>query len=354
MVFDWPSKKMLESLARVAPGTPLRDGLDRVLQASTGGLLVLGTGPHVDSICSGGFLIEAQLTPQRLMELCKMDGAVVLDEMGEFIVRANVHLVPDANILTTETGTRHRSAERVARQTGVTVLSVSKRLSLISVYRGDEKRILEPVERVLGRANQAASTLERYRARFDAVSASLSALEVEDLVTARDVLLVLQRGEMVRRIGEEAHVLLAELGTEGRLLQLQLEELSTGVDSELSYVLRDYAAPDRDPNEAYDLLCRVPTESLSDLAPLARVIGIPSSGVDVAMTTRGFRFLSRIPRLSDTLIHKIVDRFGSLQKILNASIGELEEIEGVGEVRALQIKEGLARLAESSILDRYG
>ncbi|MCC7078173.1 MAG: DNA integrity scanning protein DisA [Acidimicrobiia bacterium] len=345
---------MLETLARVAPGTPLRDGLDRVLQANTGGLVVMGTGPHVDAICSGGFLIEAQLTPQRLMELCKMDGAVVLDEMGEFIVRANVHLVPDANILTTETGTRHRSAERVARQTGVAVLSVSKRLSLISVYRGDEKHILEPVERVLGRANQASSTLERYRARFDAVSASLSALEVEDLVTARDVLLVLQRGEMVRRIGEEAHVLLAELGTEGRLLRLQLEELSTGVDTELAFVLRDYAAPDRDPEEAFDLLCRVPTESLSDLAPLARVIGIPSSGVDVAMTTRGFRFLSRIPRLSDSLIRRIVDRFGSLQKILNASIGELEEIEGVGEVRALQIKEGLARLAESSILDRYG
>lgn len=346
---------MLESLALVAPGTPLREGIDRILQAETGGLIVLGSDPRVDLLCSGGFLIEAELTAPRLSELSKMDGAIILDEKGYNIIRANVHLVPDATAITLETGTRHRTAERVARQTGATVISVSQRMSLIGVYCGDERRTLQPVTRVLARANQAASTLERYRARFDAVSTSLSALEVEDLITARDVLLVLQRGEMVRRISEEADILLAELGVEGRLLKLQVDELSSGVDTELGLVIRDYCVDNAEhtPDRAIEELCAIPTEDLADLYSLAPVLGLAPSSIDSALTPRGYRFLSRIPRLSYDMVARIVEQFDSLQKILNASLGELEEIEGVGEVRALQIKEGLARLAESSILDRY-
>ncbi len=354
-VFDWISKNMLESLSYVAPGTPLREGIDRILQAGIGGLIVLGATPRVTEICSGGFLIEAPLTPQRLSELSKMDGAIVLDDTAENIIRANVHLVPDASTFTTETGTRHRTAERVARQTDSTVISVSQRMSLISVYCRDQKRILQQVSRVLARANQAAATLERYRGRFDAVAASLSALEVEDLVTARDVLLVLQRGEMVRRIGKEAEILLVELGVEGRLLKLQVDELSAGVDSELSYVIRDYYVEMKSfsPEDAYELLRRTPTEQLADPASVARVLGISAANIDAALSPRGIRFLARIPRLSPVIISRITSRFDNLQKVLNASLGDLESVDGIGELRALQIKEGLARLAESSILDRY-
>lgn len=349
------SKGIREALTLVAPGTPLREGIDRILAANSGGLIVLGCGPAIEQICTGGFLIEAQLTPQRLSELSKMDGAIVLDEAAEVIVRGNVHLVPDAAELTTETGTRHRSAERTARQTGVPVVSVSARMAQITVYRGDQKHILQPITRVLSRANQAAATLERYRDRFDAVSASLSALEVEDLVTARDVLLVLQRGEMVRRITEVTEMLLVELGIEGRLLHLQVDELAAGIDHELELVIRDYLADGRPEStaEALDALVRLSMERLPDLYTVASVLGVGGGGIDSAMTPRGYRFLSRIPRLSPALIDRIVGRFDSLQKILNAGMAELEQIEGVGEVRALQIKEGLARLAESSILDRY-
>jgi len=346
---------MLDSLKMVAPGTPLREGIDRILQSNSGGLIVLSCGPNVERICTGGFLIEAQLSPQRLSELSKMDGAIILDDNAEIIVRANVHLVPDPDEITTETGTRHRSAEKVARQTGVPVVSVSARMSQITVYRETEKHILQPITRVLSRANQAAATLERYRGRFDAVSASLSALEVEDLVTARDVLLVLQRGEMVRRISEETEVLLVELGVEGRLLHLQVGELASGIEHELELVVRDYlpAGDGAAVSHALANLGRIPTENLADLYAVASVLGVGGGSIDVAMTPGGHRFLSRIPRLSPSMIGRIVGRFDSLQKILNASLGELEQIEGVGEVRALQIKEGLARLAESSILDRY-
>jgi diadenylate cyclase len=346
---------MLEALAFVAPGTPLREGIDRILQANSGGLIVIGGGQRIEQICTGGFVIEAQLTPQRLSELSKMDGAIVLDETAEIIIRANTHLGPDVSVYTSETGTRHRTAERVARQLGVPVVSVSQRLSLISVYRDDEKRILQPVARVLALANQAVTTQERYRARFDAVAASLSALEVEDLVTARDVLLVLQRGEMVRRMYEETEVLLLELGTEGRLLQLQVDELSGGVDEELRLVAQDYVHESSGfgPADVLSTLSRIPTEELSDLYELARLLHITTNSIDVPVSPLGYRFLSRVPRLSGAMIERIVRQFGGLQKVLNTSIAELEEIEGVGEVRALQIKEALARLAESSILDRY-
>lgn len=348
-------KGIREALTLVAPGTPLREGIDRILAANSGGLIVLGCGPAVERICTGGFLIEAQLTPQRMSELSKMDGAIVLDEQAEVIVRANVHLVPDAAQVTTETGTRHRSAERTARETGVPVVSVSARMAQITVYRGDQKHILQPITRVLSRANQAAATLERYRDRFDAVSASLSALEVEDLVTARDVLLVLQRGEMVRRISEVTEMLLVELGIEGRLLHLQVDELAAGIDHELELVIRDYLADAGSESAAHalDSLVRLSMERLPDLYTVAAVLSLGGGSIDSAMTPRGHRFLSRIPRLAPALIDRIVDRFDSLQKILNAGMTELEQIEGVGEVRALQIKEGLARLAESSILDRY-
>ena len=214
---------MIESLGAIAPGRPLRSGLDRILQANMGALIVVGDGPDVLGICSGGFLLDAEFSPQRLSELAKMDGAIILATDASRIARANVHLVPDPNVPTTETGTRHRTAERVARSIDVPVISVSEDMSVITLYRGDVKHALASVARLLGRANEALQTLERYRDRLDNVTSALSALEVEDLVTVRDVVTVLQRAEMVRRIAEEIEGYIVELGADGRLAHLQLE-----------------------------------------------------------------------------------------------------------------------------------
>jgi diadenylate cyclase len=349
------SEAMLSALRLVAPGRPLREGLDRVLQAKMGALIVIGDGPDVLSLCSGGFLLDAEFTPQRMSELAKMDGAMILSADSTRIARANVHLMPDPNIPTSETGTRHRTAERVARQIDAPVITVSEELSLVAVHRQGQKRTLEPVGRVLTRADQALQILERYRARLDAVSASLSALEIEDLVTVRDVAVALQRAEMVRRIAEEIEEYVIELGADGRLILLQLEELMGGVEEDRRSFARDYVVSNADDfGAALEVLGGLDTEALLDVRDVADVLHLPHDlGLDSSVQPRGFRLLGKIPRLPDAVAAHVVDRFGNLQKVLRASIPDLVEVEGVGESRARAIKDGLARLAESSILERY-
>ncbi|HET9690961.1 MAG TPA: DNA integrity scanning diadenylate cyclase DisA [Acidimicrobiales bacterium] len=356
-MLDQARAEMIEALAAVAPGRPLRAGLDRVLQAGKGALIVVGDGPDVLDLCSGGFLVDAEFSPQRLHELAKMDGAIILADDASRIARANVHLVPSPDLPTVETGTRHRTAERVARAVDVPVIAVSEDMAVITVYRGASKRALDPVARLVQRANQALQTLERYRDRLDTVTASLSALEVEDLVTARDVVTVLQRAEMVRRIAEEVEGYVVELGTDGRLILLQLEELMGGVDDDRRHVIRDYLTDD-DPGAAEGALralASLSTDRLLDLAAVAAVLRLPAGAdVEVGLAPRGYRLLSKLPRLPEHTVEAVVGRVGSLQKLLRATVAELEEVDGITPALARTVKEGLARLAESSILEGYG
>jgi diadenylate cyclase len=349
--------ELLDALATVAPGRLLREGVDRVLQAGMGALIVVGDGPEVLNICSGGFLLDAAFSPQRLSELAKMDGAIILAPDASRIARANVHLVPNPNVPTSETGTRHRTAERVARSIPVPVIAVSEDQQVITVYVRDDKHPLSSIPRLLNRANQALSTLERYKTRLDAVSASLSALEVEDLVTLRDVVTVLQRTEMVRRIAEEVEGYIVELGVDGRLVRLQLEELMGGVEDERRLVLRDYFHQDAawHLDTALEALAELGTDDLLDLKFVASMLHLPggTADLDLSLSPRGYRLLARVPRLPETVLDRIVDRFGNLQKIMRASVEDLADVKAVGEARARAIKEALARLAESSILDRY-
>lgn len=348
--------RLLAVLQKVAPGTGLRAGIDRIIKAGKGAIIVLGTDEKVERLVSGGFRMAAPFSAQNLSEVAKMDGAIILDQDCEKIIYANVHLVPDPMIPTAETGTRHRTAERVARQTGIPVISVSESMRIVTLYVDSIKHVLEEISSILFRANQALSTLERYRNRLDEVSSALSALEIENIVTLRDVVAVLQRAEMVRRIAEEIEIAIAELGVDGRLLHLQLDELMLGVDSERQLVVRDYMAEGRRRHRSiladFD---RIEAEQLLDLGRIARVLGYaPGDGrIDRPVSPRGYRLLSRIPRLPDSVICKVVSRFSSLSRLMEASIAELDQVEGIGEARARSIKEGLARLAESSILERY-
>jgi len=350
------SDEMLAALRLAAPGTPLRAGIERIMSARMGALIVVGSGPEVLAVCSGGFLLDAEFTPPRLSELAKMDGAIIVSDDCARIVRANVHLVPDPNIPTSETGTRHRTAERVARQIRVPVITISEDRSEVAVHVDVEKRMLEPTARVLARADQALQILERYKTRLDVVSTSLSALEVEDLVTVRDVATVLQRAEMVRRIAEEIEGYVIELGTDGRLVLLQLEELMGGVEDDRRLVAKDYYASgdDWDLGDVLARLSRLDDETLLDLEAVAGGLHLPARhDLDTAVQPRGFRLLHKIPRLPELVSDHVVERFSNLQKIMRASAADLTEVEGVGDARARTIKEGLARLAESSILERY-
>src|SRR3984957_1022950 len=287
---------MIEALAQVAPGRPLREGLDRILQASMGALIVVGDGPDVLSICSGGFRRDSEFRPPRLSELAKMDGAIILASDASRIARANVHLVPNPAVSTSETGTRHRTAERVGRSVDVPVITVSEDRSVITVYRGEQQRPLVPVERLLARANQALETLEGYRDRLDVVTNALSALEVEDMVTVRDVVPVPKRTEMVRRSAEEVDGYSIELGTDSRLVRLQLEEMLAGVEDERRQILRDYlpADPAWDVGNALAALSQLTTERLLDLSRVASVMRIGadrSSDLEGPLRPYGFRLL---------------------------------------------------------------
>ncbi len=347
---------LIEALGIIAPGRPLRDGLDRILQANKGALILVGDGPEVLSICSGGFLLDAEFSPQRLAELAKMDGAIILAADASRIARANVHLVPSPNVFTSETGTRHRTAERVARSIDVPVIAVSEDMSVITIYRNDDKRVLETVARLLGRANQALSTLERYRDRLDSVTSTLTASEVEDLVTLRDVVMVLQRAEMVRRIADEIEGYIVQLGTDGRLVLLQLEELMAGVEDERRQVVRDYHPEDTAPRAAgvVAALASLSTDELLDASVVAGLIlDTEHPDLDFGLQPRGYRLLSRIPRIPDTTVAAMVARFASLQKIMRSEAEDFLVVPDVDPVLARAVKDGLTRLAETTILDRY-
>jgi diadenylate cyclase len=350
------SEALLAALRLVAPGTALRDGIERIIQAHMGALLVVGAGPEVLGVCSGGFLLDAEFSPQRLSELAKMDGAIIVTADCARLVRANVHLVPDSNIPTAETGMRHRTAERVARQIPVPVITVSEDRSEVAIHVRGVKRAIEPTPRVMARADQALQILERYKARLDAVSALLSALEIEDLVTLRDVATVLQRAEMVRRISEELDGYVVELGADGRLVLLQLDELMGGVEDDRRLVAKDYfrAAPDWQLHGVLERLAELDDDEIVDLHEVVSVLRLGVDvGLDSAQQPRGFRILHKIPRLPDVVADHVVSRFANLQKIMRASENDLVQVEGVGDARARAIKDGLSRLAETSILERY-
>lgn len=346
------------TLAAVAPGTALRDGLERILRGRTGALIVLGWDKPVEDLCTGGFALDVSFSATRLRELAKMDGAIVTDADLTKIVRAAVQLVPDASIETSESGTRHRTAERVAKQTGHPVISVSQSMRIVALYIGGRRYVLEASDAILAKANQALATLERYKSRLDEVTGTLSALEIEDLVTVRDVAIVVQRLEMVRRISEEIAHYVVELGTDGRLLALQLDELIGGVSIDRELVIRDYLEATRRESSMLDVLweiAEIPSSELVDLAQVARVMGFNSAGdaLEAAVSPKGYRLLSKVPRLPGAIIERLVEHFGDLQKLLAANLDDLMTVDGVGEQRARAVREGLSRLAESSILERY-
>lgn len=351
------SKALLDALAIVAPGQWLREGLDRISKASMGALIVVGDGPEVLNICSGGFLLDAAFSPQRLSELAKTDGAIILAGDASRIARANVHLVPNPNVPTSETGTRHRTAERVARSIGVPVITVSEDMAVLTVYMHDEKYQLEPIPAILNRCNEALQTLERYRQRLDEVSTTLAALEVQDLVTVRDVVILLQRIEVVVRIAEEIEQYLVELGTDGRLVRLQLRELMRGVEDDRRQLVLDYFRPDASWNleQAMGTLSDLEIEQLLDPEAVAEALHISEDNTDVnaSVQPRGYRMLSKVPRLPGEMTDAIVEEFQTLDKLMRATVDDLSGVKGVGEQWAVSIKDALGRIAESSILDRY-
>ena len=345
-----------EILRFVAPGTPFREGLENVLRAETGGLIVVGYSPEVMEIVDGGFYINADFTPAYLYELAKMDGAIILSEDGKRILYANTQLNPDPSIPTLETGTRHRTAERVAKQTGQLVVSISQRRHIITLYKGNLRYTLKDIGVILSKANQAIQTLEKYKSVLDQSLTNLSALEFEEMVTLQEVAQVIQRIQMVLRIKQEILGYVTELGSEGRLISMQLHELVHNIEEEAYLLMRDYVADEKE-IDAKTILAELNKRlggELLDAQTIIRMLGHPSvTSPEEPVYPRGYRILNKIPRLPYAIVANLVDYFRSLSHILKATIEELDEVEGIGEVRARAIKEGLKRIQEQVLIDRH-
>jgi diadenylate cyclase len=348
--------KILAAVGRIAPGTALRSAIDDIIRSREGALIVIGEPNELAFLFSGGIKLEVPFTPQLLYELAKMDGAIIVNAGCTKLAYANVQLMPDPTIASDETGTRHRTAERVAKQTDALVISISQQRETVTVFLGQSRYQLEPIADVLSKTNQALSTLETYRARLEQVLTRLTALEFQNAVMLDDVLVVLQRAELTTRMAEEVERACVELGEEGRLIRMQLDELVADVPDEKAALVYDYHAEGGAgrTQEGLEALAGLPYNQLLEFELLA-VIGYPASvnPLDHAVSPRGYRVLSHIPRVPDGVVKRVVASLDGLDGIVRASQRELEAVEGVGTVRAREIREGLRRLQEHNLVDRY-
>src|ERR671930_574071 len=348
--------KLLATIERVAPGTELRQGIDDIIRSREGALIVIGAPQDLAFLFSGGIRLDQPFRGQLLYELAKMDGAIIVSSDLTKLAFANVQLMPDPTIPSAETGTRHRTAERVAKQTDALVISISQQRSTISVFVGHSRYQLDPIADVLAKTNQALATLDTYRQRLAQVLTRLTALEFQNAVVLDDVLVVLQRAEMNTRMAEEIERDCVELGTEGRLIGMQLNELVGDVPPERATVVADYHAEGgaERTQEGLEALAALPYQDLLEFELLA-VLGYPATinPLDFSVSPRGFRVLSHIPRLPEGVIRRVVTSMDGLDAIVRASQRDLEGVEGVGAVRAREIREGLRRLQEHNLVDRY-
>ncbi len=347
--------KITEILKRIAPGTPIRNGLENILKARTGALLLFTDNDEIiKQIVDGGFYINEEYTSAKLYELAKMDGAIVLSGDMKKIQFANAELIPSSDIPTVETGTRHRTAERTAKQTGELVISISQRRNIITVFKDNERYILEDTEVVLNKANQAIQTLEKYKKVFDSKLNILNEYEFNDIVTLANVLSVIQRAEMVMQIVQEIEKQIAELGDDGRLVDMQLEELISGVEREEELIIEDYKLfEDKATQEIIDEISNLSYEELLKEQSLAKILGYDSfSDYDeIGVYPRGYRILNKIPRMPNNIVENLIQSFESFQHIIEASIEDLDNVEGIGEVRARNIKSSLKRMQEQFLFD---
>ena len=326
-------------LTQLLPGEPLRIGVDLIADKKSGALIVIGSSAKLEKISSGGInLIDCSYSPEMLSELAKMDGAIIVDELVTKILKANVHLNPSDTLNTTQTGTRHRTAERTAEETNLTVITVSEESSLVKVFTNSDTTELEEPSVILGRVNESLQSVDRMRRRFDDAVTELGELEIENSLSNQQVLEVIQRGELLTRLAKQVRSEALRLGGEAGLVLIQIDSLESGVTNTLNLVLKDHlpAKKYRNIAKAIDEISRQSYEELNDINYLGSVLGkLP---LDDLSTSKGYRVLARLPNLPENLHDSIIQKFKTLPKLLSASPEKLYEIEGIGQGRAQQLR----------------
>jgi diadenylate cyclase len=318
---------------------------------------VIGDAEALSFLYSGGMRLDLAFTAQHLYELAKMDGAIIIKDNLSKIAYANVQLMPDPTISSDETGTRHRTAERVAKQTGALVVSISQQRETVTIFQGPQRYQLDPVPVVLAKTNQALATLDTYRSRLEQVLTRLTALEFQNAVVLDDVLVVLQRAELTTRMAEEIERNCVELGSEGRLIRMRLTELLGDVPEQKAALINDYHVSGAGPEAvlARGGLSALSYQELLEFERIAELLGHPRTinPLDHSVSPRGYRVLANIPRLPAGVIERVVGDMDGLDSIVRASQRDLESVQGVGAARARDIREGLRRLQEHNLVDRY-
>lgn len=350
--------EMLEILKLVAPGTMLRDGLENILKAKTGALIVVSDSEDILKIADGGFKIDEEFTSTNIYELAKMDGAIILSSDLKRIIRANVQLNPDFSIRTGETGTRHKTAERVAKQTGELVISISERRGIITLFKGDFRYVINDTQSVLMRANQTLQALEKYKTVFDNMLSILSEHEFDDIVSLDTVVNCIYRSEIIMRMETDVRRSIIELGDEGRIVNMQLEELMANVEKEEKLIIEDYMKNKSKKITVENILeeiRKIDKKNLIVSEKIVKILGyeVAPDILDLNVSPKGYRILSKVPKMPISIIEKTVEAFGSLQHICSATIDELDDVEGIGEIRARIINQSLKRLQEQYILKSY-
>ncbi len=333
-----------KALQMVAPGSRIREALSAIIQSGMGALLCFGEPRKLSQLSEGGVELNEELKPQLIYELSKMDGAIILNADGTEILYANRFLKPNAKIPSDETGTRHRVAQRMAQQAHCIVVAVSQRRSSVTIYVNDRKHVLAPLPTLLNRAMQSLQTIERFLVTMNQSLQDLTLREFQDVVTIYDVCRTIQRTQVVLRLADELHPIILELGTEGRLIQMQLKELLIPLP-EAELVLKDYyrERPGIDYNTLLEKLHTLTQDELLDLSNISQILGYGSNlrSVDTYITPRGYRILTMTHRLPSTLIENLVAKFGGIKQILHASKEDLMDVEGIGDVLAERIRSSL-------------
>ena len=352
-------KEMLEVIKKIAPGTRIREGLDNILRAKTGALIVVGDSSEVMQVADGGFEINQEYTPAKIYELAKMDGAIIVSKDFKKILKANVQLIPDHKIQTIETGTRHRAAERTAKQTGELVICISHRRGIITLFLGNTRYIINETDTIIMRANQALEVMEKYKSVFDYTISNLNEQELENIVSLDVVTNAIYRSEMVIRMEEEVQKNIIELGTEGKLIEIQLRQLLNGVETEERKIIQDYIVNSKKTKTGIDktveAIRKLSKEEVLAGEKVAKLLGykVEQNILDESVIPRGYRILSKIPKMPNNIIENIIDAFYSIQGVRMATVTELDEVDGIGETRAKIISQTLRKLEEQYLIKNY-
>ncbi|MDI3471753.1 MAG: diadenylate cyclase [Thermotogaceae bacterium] len=352
------NKELLEKLQMVSPGTLLRKGIDDILMANNGALIVfVDELQNFENMIQGGFDIDTVFTPEKLYELAKMDGAIVLKNDVSRILKANAHIITDPSIPTQETGTRHRTAERFAQQTNGTAIAISRRRKVITLYYKNMRYMINDVNFVITKVNQGLRALEKYKEALDKLLFELDVLELEDKVTLYDICRIFEKALKEYQIKTELEWFITELGVEGRLAKIQLEEMTSELEDLIHFLILDYLSEDLDIDDAKEIeakMFNMDDKDLMNYSQIAKVLGYdvsPSTISDIVVHPKGFRVLNRIPRIPSSIVMNVVKTFKSLQGISHAKLDDLKNVEGIGEKRALAIIDGIGKIKRRTSQD---